>query len=199
MGGEMAKLIRTGRPGRPTSYGKAVLRKVVEMAQNGATDAEIAQELDISMRTFAGWRARHTDFRHALRFGREAADDRVERALWHRAVGYDYEQVKVRFDSRGRAKFVSVPVHVPPDPQAAMMWLKNRRPAEWKDRVEMTRPDDPLLELINEMKRVHSLEPAEDVLSIERGPMVLESGQEDSSLGSEEAIPEGASPEGASE
>ena len=26
--------------------------------------------------------------------------------------------------------------HVPPDPGAAMSWLKNRQPGEWRERVE---------------------------------------------------------------
>jgi hypothetical protein len=55
-------------------------------------------------------------------------------ALYHRAVGYSYDAVKV-FMPANSDKPVLVPYreHVPPDTTACIFWLKNRRPKEWRD------------------------------------------------------------------
>jgi hypothetical protein len=42
---------------------------------------------------------------------------------------------------------VPVKKHVPPDVAAAFIWLKNRRPAEWKDRHEVTGKDGGAIEM----------------------------------------------------
>src|SRR5271169_4022957 len=58
---------------------------------------------------------------------------RVERSLYERAVGYNYEAVKI-FMPANRAKPVIVPYieHVPPDVTAGVFWLKNRDPQHWR-------------------------------------------------------------------
>ena len=62
------------------------------------------------------------------------ADDRVERSLYHRAVGYSFESEKI-FHHQGEVVRVPIIEHVPPDVGAAMSWLKNRRPDKWRDKV----------------------------------------------------------------
>jgi hypothetical protein len=59
---------------------------------------------------------------------------RVERSLYERAVGYNYEAVKI-FMPANREKPVIVPYieHVPPDVTAGIFWLKNRDPKHWRD------------------------------------------------------------------
>jgi hypothetical protein len=44
-------------------------------------------------------------------------------------LGYDYDAEKI-FANGHRA---TVTEHVPPDTTAAMFWLRNRRPAQWRD------------------------------------------------------------------
>ena len=76
------------------------------------------------------WAATHAEFRAALKVGKEAADQRVERSLYQRAVGYHYDAVKT-FMPAGAKKPVYAPYveHVPPDVTAQIFWLKNRDPA----------------------------------------------------------------------
>jgi hypothetical protein len=59
---------------------------------------------------------------------------RVERSLYERAVGYNYEATKI-FMPAGREKPVYAPYieHVPPDVTACIFWLKNRDPENWRD------------------------------------------------------------------
>jgi hypothetical protein len=70
----------------------------------------------------------------ASRGGLRKADSRVERSLYERANGYNYETVKI-FMPAGAKKPVYAPhvEHIPPDTTAAIFWLKNRDPAHWRD------------------------------------------------------------------
>jgi hypothetical protein len=71
---------------------------------------------------------------HSVRLGKKEVDERVERSLYQRAVGYSYETVKVflPYGSKGPV-YAPYVEHVPPDTTAAIYWLKNRNPAQWRD------------------------------------------------------------------
>src|SRR6185437_13026917 len=118
------------RGGRPSDYRLEHCERAAQLAIVGATDEEIAQALDIHPSTLYRWFAAHPEFREAVKLGKEAADDRVERSLYHRAVGYTHPAVKIMQD-KGTPVLVRYDEHVPPDPGAAFNWLKNRRPDEW--------------------------------------------------------------------
>jgi len=115
--------------GRPSAYRPEYAEQARKLCRNGATDREIADILGICVRTFYRWRAEHDAFAEALKVGKELADDRVERALYERACGYDYADVKI-FHPSGAKEPVIVPVtvHVPADVGAARQWLATRRP-----------------------------------------------------------------------
>ena len=117
--------------GRPTTYRPEYAEQARKLCRNGATDREIADILGVCVRTFYRWRAEHDAFAEALKAGKELADDRVERALYERACGYEYSDVKI-FHPSGAKEPVIVPVtvHVPADVGAAKQWLATRRPPE---------------------------------------------------------------------
>jgi hypothetical protein len=60
------------------------------------------------------------------------------RSLYTRAVGYNYEAVKI-FMPANRAKpvYAKYIEHVPPDVTAAIFWLKNRDPQHWRDSQQL--------------------------------------------------------------
>ena len=55
-------------------------------------------------------------------------------ALYQKAVGYNYDAVKI-FMPAGAKKPIYAPYveHVPPSDVAMIFWLKNRDPANWRD------------------------------------------------------------------
>lgn len=120
--------------GRPSSYSPEFVPQVAKLCSLGATDEDIADFFDVSVRTVYRWQNDHEDFCQALKTGKAAADDRVERSLYHKAVGYKHEAVKI-FMPAGAEKPVYAPYveHVPPDTTAAIFWLKNRRAEVWRD------------------------------------------------------------------
>ena len=45
----------------------------------------------------------------------------------------EYEAVKIFCDKNGKVTRVPYREHVPPDVTAGIFWLKNRKPADWRD------------------------------------------------------------------
>lgn len=118
--------------GRPTLWDERNIAIAETLASLGATDLEIAQAFEVSIRTIHRWKLDYPDFRIALQVGKEAADAKVEESLFKRATGYSFDSEKVFFVD-GEAHRVETIEHVPPDTKAAMWWLQNRKPQTWRD------------------------------------------------------------------
>jgi transposase-like protein len=123
--------------GRPSEFREAFIERAKEMCINGATDAELAHEFDVSVTTLYNWRAKYPEFLQALKIPKSIADDRVERSLFERATGYTRESVKIFCGKDGEITQVPFLEHVPPDATAMIFWLKNRRTAEWRDKTDL--------------------------------------------------------------
>lgn len=123
--------------GRPTKYKSDFAAQAQKLCRLGATDIELADFFEVDRATIYRWIGLHAEFCDALKSGKEAADERVERSLYHKAVGYTHDAVKI-FMPAGAAKPVYAPYreHVPPDTTAGIFWLKNRRGKDWRDKVE---------------------------------------------------------------
>lgn len=122
--------------GRPTEYRKEFAGQAEKLCLLGATDYELADFFGVSTRTIYRWKNTNDEFCQAVKVGKEKSDERVERALFNRAVGYSYESEKV-FQFQGQIVRADTIEHVPPDPGAAFNWLKNRRKNEWRDKQEI--------------------------------------------------------------
>jgi DNA-binding transcriptional regulator YiaG len=123
--------------GRPSKFKEEYIEQARKLCELGLTDEELARYFEVHVATIYRWQASFPLFCEALKVGKAPADDRVERSLYHKAVGYTFDSEKI-FNYQGeivRAKSVE---HVPPDTTAAIFWLKNRRKDEWRDRQELT-------------------------------------------------------------
>lgn len=123
--------------GRPTDYQADYAVQAEKLCLLGATDREIADFFDVDVRTIYRWKAEHSEFCQSVKAGKEIADDRVERSLFQKAVGYEQEEVKI-FMPGGAENPVYAPftAKIAPDTTAAIFWLKNRRPAEWREKLQ---------------------------------------------------------------
>lgn len=101
----------------------------------GATNAELAAFFEVTRRTVDNWIARHPDFAEAVRSGRVLADARVARCLYDRAVGWQHT-AKRTVMHRGEERTLKDIVRYPPDTQACIFWLRNRRPDMWRERTD---------------------------------------------------------------
>jgi len=127
---------KTRERGRPADYdAKKTPKQAAELCQRGFTDQQIADFFQVSVRTIYRWKATHKEFCQALKVAKDVADDWVERSLYHRAIGYEHDDVDIRAVDK---ELVMTPIrkYFPPDAASAIFWLKNRRPEQWRDRVE---------------------------------------------------------------
>jgi hypothetical protein len=120
---------------RPTGFKPEYCEQAEKLCKLGATDIELADFFEVSDRTIYRWQAQYPEFCQALKAGKDHADERVERSLFHKATGYSYDSEKI-FQYEGQVVRAPIREHVPPDTTAMIFWLKNRRPEQWRDKTE---------------------------------------------------------------
>lgn len=123
------------RTGRPSKFKPEFVEQAAKLAALGATDREMADFFNVNEITLNRWKLAHPDFCIALKVGKETADNRVERSLYQRAVGYSFASEKI-FHYQGRITRADCVEHSPPDVTACIFWLKNRRPDLWREKAE---------------------------------------------------------------
>lgn len=143
-------------PGRPLSYDpERHPAQAYTAYKAGLTDREVADLLGIGFRTLYDWWSKFPEFLQMSTQGSEEhtkmQTERVKRSLFHRAVGYTYEAEKV-FQHQGEIIRAPVVEHVPPSEKAAIFWLLNRDPENWKDKVEVENKGGIVVELVDPTK-----------------------------------------------
>lgn len=125
------------RTGRPSKYLPIFADQARVLCERGATDAELADVLRVSISTVRNWQAEHPEFLAAVRLGKEMPDERVKRSLYQRAVGYSFDTVTIfaPTTTRGPA-IVEHREHCPPDVGAQKLWLTNRCREDWRERTD---------------------------------------------------------------
>lgn len=125
-------------------------------ARDGLVDGQIAKNMGISEATLYNYKNKYPEIREALRKGKEVVDIEVENALFKKAIGYNvpvqkafkikdiiYENGK-KVRETERIEYAEEEIHVPADTTAQIFWLKNRKKAQWRDKVEYEANTDEL-------------------------------------------------------
>lgn len=113
------------------------LVKLQGYARDGLVDEQIAYNMGIATSTLYEYKKRFPEIAEALKEGKEVVDRKVENALLKRATGYEYEEIETWYEDTAngqKRKVKKVKKEMPPDTTAAIFWLKNRKPEEWRDR-----------------------------------------------------------------
>lgn len=106
-------------------------------ARRGLTMEEIAAKMDINPDTLYRWQKKYPALSESLKNGKDVADTKVENALYKRAIGYTFEEVKTTTLPDGSVRVERTTKEVTPDTTAQIFWLKNRRPQDWRDKREI--------------------------------------------------------------
>ncbi len=112
-------------------------------ARSGLTNEQIAKNIGISPKTLYEWQNKHSDIRNTLKKGKEVVDFEVENALLKRALGYKYMETTKELIKNPKTKQYELKItkeiekEVPPDTTAQIYWLKNRKPLEWRDKIQI--------------------------------------------------------------
>ncbi|MDT0507524.1 helix-turn-helix domain-containing protein [Novosphingobium sp. MMS21-SN21R] len=98
----------------------------------------MADFFGVDVRTIYRWKHAHDAFCQALKGGKAICDERVERSLYQRAIGYEQEEVKIFMPANAlEPVYAPFRAKVAPDVTAAIFWLKNRRSQDWRDRKDI--------------------------------------------------------------
>ncbi|MCA0304379.1 MAG: helix-turn-helix domain-containing protein [Proteobacteria bacterium] len=117
--------------GRPTLYAPEFCEPAHNYCLLGATNEDLAGFFHVCTSTIDNWLARHADFAAAVKRGRAEADARVARCLYDRAVGYEQRSER-EVVVQGQLRTLAQTIHHPPNVQACIFWLRNRRPRDWR-------------------------------------------------------------------
>ncbi|EGT3851496.1 transposase [Clostridioides difficile] len=112
---------------------KEGLIKIEGWARDGLTDEQIASKMNIASSTLYDWKKKYSEISESLKKGKEVIDRQVENALLKRALGYEYDEIT--YEEGQETKRVTK--QVVPDTTAQIFWLKNRKPAEWRDKRDI--------------------------------------------------------------
>lgn len=128
--------------GKPTLYKEDYPRQAYLIALMGASDQQLAEFFGIKKATLDLWKRKHPDFEHSIKEAKFVADTKVAASLYHRAIGYDFEEVH---EMKGRDRngetynyTKKIKKHLPPDVKAALIWLVNRQPEHWTNAKKKT-------------------------------------------------------------
>lgn len=113
-------------------------------ARDGLTEEQIAKNIGISRQSLWKWKEKEVDILNALKKGKEVVDIEVENALLKKALGYTITLHKQKVTKDGDVVDIEEEVHIAPDTTAQIFWLKNRRKAQWRDKVEVETNADEL-------------------------------------------------------
>lgn len=122
---------------------KDKLTLVEGWARDGLTNEQIAKNLGIGKTTFYKMIKEHSELSEHLKKGKEIIDYEVENALLKRALGYKYEEKTYEsiydkeLDMHTERLTKRVTKQVAPDTTALIFWLKNRKPKQWRDKVDI--------------------------------------------------------------
>ena len=124
--------------GRPVKYeGKKTDQDVFEFASSyPVIDRQIAEFLKISLSTLSEWKIKYPSFSESLNSAKQIINQKVEAALFKRAIGFKEREAKV-FCHEGMIISEEFEKVYPPDSTAMIFWLKNRDPNRWKDKQEV--------------------------------------------------------------
>lgn len=167
--GTVGKKKKAIRSGAPTKYSNRYTPKFVcWLARDGLTNQQIADEIGITSQTLYDWKRTYPEVADALIKGKDGVDREVEDSLLKRALGYDYEKEEVEVNTiagekgdRLFSKKKTTTMHVPADIVAVIYWLKNRKPAAWRERRFETNFDQQkgeIADLFDKMKESPDLD-----------------------------------------
>lgn len=123
--------------GRPSGYKPEYCDQAYKLCLLGADDKRIADFFEISEATLNRWKSEHPEFWESLKAGKENADAAVAASLYNRAKGYVSKKTVTATNGGIVTDVKVVDEYVVPDTTAAIFWLKNRQPKQWRDKQEI--------------------------------------------------------------
>lgn len=135
------------KPGPRKAFNPEWLQTIGQLAMLGMINDQIADFYGVTDTTFDNWIRDIPELKAVLVENREMADAKVASSLFRRAVGYEYVEEMEEKGPDGRKRRVTTK-HVPGDVNAQSLWLRNRRPQQFRDKQPELQMDETPLQRI---------------------------------------------------
>lgn len=113
---------------------------MLQYIRDGSTFKEACQRAGVSDSQFYEWKSKKPDFsdevKKAHKEGRAKIVPELERALYKRALGYEYTETKTETFPDGNDRVTVTKKQMPPDVGALVFALCNLAPGDWRNKVE---------------------------------------------------------------
>lgn len=131
-------MAKVGRKEKYTTHVQPRLDSILAWRRKGLSEAQIAENLGVSVSQFNVYKQQFSELTDALRTGLDDAVSHVENALFKRCMGYEWDDVETGTRNKGQDEYTKTTHKViPPDTEAIKFYLKNRDSKEWKDKTEV--------------------------------------------------------------
>lgn len=115
------------------SHVKPYLQEITEWKAQGQTEKQICKRLDIDNKTFVNYKSKYTELAEAVEKGKKELTAGIEKSLYKRALGYDYEESRTTTDKDGNVTKREIHKrHMPADSKALAMALGKLKREEYK-------------------------------------------------------------------
>lgn len=124
--------------GRKEKYKDSFVERARNCMKEGYTLQQLAKHLKIEYTTLFHYRRKYPEFDEAIEQGREMADEKIEQAVYNRALGMEITEEEIEMDEEGNVlKRTIKKKMLAPDGATARWWLHNRKPEVWRDKKEI--------------------------------------------------------------
>ena len=128
---------KKSKAGAPSKYVKLKmgdkLDEVGKLCMLGLTMEQLADYYEVHKDTIYEWQKVYPEFSDAIKSNTVLADVEVAKSTFKKATGFEYEEEESVI-IKGVLKTIKVKKYAKPDTMAAMFWLQNRQPENWKNK-----------------------------------------------------------------
>lgn len=114
--------------------------ELIQKIRDGSTFKEACEAVGCSESQFYTWKSSKPDFadevKKAHKDGRAKIVPELEKSLYKRALGYEYEERKTETSPNGDVRVTVIQKVMPPDVGALVFALCNLAPGDWRNKVE---------------------------------------------------------------
>jgi len=120
--------------------------RIITLYKQGKTDKEVAQSFGLARTTFL-YAIKTNGLIDDVKKAKEIPDQKVEKSLFKRAIGYTYTEKKIE-KYYSKIKETTTKKEVPGDVTACIFWLCNRMPERWRNRQQVEYKGELLKQII---------------------------------------------------
>lgn len=121
-------------------YNIEIKDELLQYIRDGMSQKDAAAKAGVSVSQLHEWRNKYPEFaesfKKALKEARAKIVPELERALYKRALGYEYTETKTETFPDGNDRVTVTKKQMPPDVGALVFALCNLAPGDWRNKVE---------------------------------------------------------------